>query len=473
MSPQDPHDPPVESPRPRFDMEPPDASAHVLANVDQLPVYGRSAAGGAIGADRMLGLARAAIAGEANKDLLIYLHVPFCRYTCSFCDWVADIPAAQLTSGPQLRARYVTALCRQIRELGPMLMAAGYVPRYIYWGGGTPSRLEAEEYVAITDALKASCDLSTVREHVMEVTPDSLTMAKLEGMLAAGVTRLSMGVQSFNAAELRASGRGHSPEEADAAVVMLRRAGFTNFNIDLIVAFPEQTPEMLRHSLEQTLAHEPPHVTAYLYRPTPSTRMTRHHKKHGPGHLTREHMARAYAMTQSAFADAGYGEYTLGYFSKTASDRCGGEMYYFQLQGDWMGFGSGAVSILGHHRLKNHHGTLHRFLDDPLQFDACEYLPDRRVEGAIYALRQALVTETGIDYANFHRFFGFGFEEIRRHPAVRAFMGYYKYCGAAFDETATHLAITPETRANAYMNVWSKASLPAKTAVALRKAAVV
>lgn len=436
-------------------------AAAALANVDQLPLYRPGPPGGSITASDLVPLVAREIADEPNKDLLLYVHVPFCKYKCTFCDWVADIPTRQLTSGRDSRQTYVDALCRQIRHLGPRLMGLGYVPRYIYWGGGTPTRLDGPQFRQIVGALGESLDLSRVKEHVMEATPDSLSVPQLEAMRDVGVGRISMGVQSFDATELRKAGRGHSPEQADRAVEMMRAVGFDNFNIDLIVAFPDQSFDVLRRSLQRAVAHRPTHVTAYVYRPTPATYMAQRNKKDGRVPGGPQHMLDCHALTKEVLRAAGYDEYTLGYFSRGPENRCSGEMYYFYLQGDWVGFGGGAVSILGHHRLKISHSSLAAYIADPLTFESCERLPERQVEAAIYALRQALVTDAGVNFENFRRFFGFPFSSVRDHPAVRAFMGYYKYCGAVFNETPTNLAITPASRAAAYMRVWSNADAPA------------
>jgi coproporphyrinogen III oxidase-like Fe-S oxidoreductase len=435
----------------------PATSAQSLASVDQLPVYGQGPKNSSIQAAELFPRIATEIAGETNKDLLVYLHVPFCQYKCSFCDWVADLPTSVLISGPDVRQTYVDALCRQIRHLGPQLMEAGYVPRYIYWGGGTPSRLDGTQIRRIMAVLGESIDLSRLEEHVMEVTPDSLTPEKLIAMKESGVARISMGVQSFNQEELRKTGRGHTPEQADRAVEMMRAVGIDNFNLDFIVAFPDQSLSVLRQTLERAVAHAPRHLTAYIYRPTPSTTMAKRRRNRPQLLQASSHMKACFELTQEVLGAAGYQEYSLGYFSRSEADRCAGEMYYFHLKGDWMGFGGGAVSVLGHHRLKNSHANLHRFMEYPLSFDSCERLQERQVEAAIYTLRQSLATEVGVNFENFRRFFGFPFGDVRNHPTVKAYLGYYRYCGAEFRETETNLSISPETRAKAYINVWAKA----------------
>jgi len=394
------------------------------------------------------------LAGERNRDLLIYVHVPFCSYKCAFCDWVADIPGGQLTSGPAVREQYVEAVCRQIREIGPQLMDLGYVPKFIYWGGGTPTRLEADGHARIIEALQTSFDLSTVQEHTMEASPETLTAEKLQVLKSLGVMRLSMGVQSFNPDELRRSGRGHSPAQAIQAVEMAHQAEIGQFNIDLIAALPEQTLEALEYSLKRAVELQPTHITVYIYRPTTTTAMAKqiHRGFRAVGDV--EHVARSYRLVKETLEAAGYEEYTMGYFAKSGGFRCKGEEYYFNLQGDWIGFGSGAVSILGHHRLRNFHVNLQRYLNDPLLFESCRDLRDHKQECAMYALRQVMQTETGIRYDSFERFFGHPFSVVRRDPPIQRLIEYYESCGAEFRETKDSFFITPESRSKTYIAAW-------------------
>ena len=126
-----------------------------------------------ISATEVLSRATKELEGVDDKDLLIYIHVPFCNSKCTFCDWVSDIPVAELRSGPSTRNDYGQALCQQIRFFGPRLMDMGYTPRLIYWGGGTPSKLEAAKTAEVITALRDSFDLSRVEEHTVEVSPES------------------------------------------------------------------------------------------------------------------------------------------------------------------------------------------------------------------------------------------------------------------------------------------------------------
>src|SRR5205085_7228182 len=217
--------------------------------------------------EQVLARVSSAVASKANKDLLVYLHIPFCSSKCHFCDWVKDIPVQQLRSGPSVRRGYIEALTKQIRYYGPKLMEMGYEAKFVYWGGGTPTRLEGDEISEVVAALKDSFELSAVEEHTMETSPETLTPEKLKAMREVGIERVSIGIQSFHDTELRRSGRAHMAAGAEAAVRMVKAAGYENVNLDLIAAFPDQSLEMWKASLAKTIELDPSHITVYLYRP--------------------------------------------------------------------------------------------------------------------------------------------------------------------------------------------------------------
>ena len=214
-------------------------------------------------ATEVLSRAKKELEGVDNKDLLIYIHIPFCNSKCSFCDWVSAIPVAE----SEKRAKHAQRICASTLPtnsvFGPRLMEMGYTPKLIYWGGGTPSKLEAGETAEVIAALRDSFDLSHVEEHTVEISPESITAQKLETMRSLGVNRISMGVQSFDDAELRKGARAHSAAQAEAAARLIKEAGFTNFNLDLIVAFPDQTLDVLEQSVRKAIELEPTHLTIY------------------------------------------------------------------------------------------------------------------------------------------------------------------------------------------------------------------
>ncbi len=405
----------------------------------------------AVAAEQAAELIAPCLAATTERSLLVYLHIPFCSSKCVFCDWVTDIPVPQLRSGPSVRAAYVSALCAQIRSFGPRLSELGYVPKHVYWGGGTPSKLSSSELEVIVDALATTFDLPSTGEHTLETSPETLTAEKLQCMRRLGVNRISMGVQSFDDGELRRAARAHSALQAEQAVHLIHEAGFENLNLDLIVALPEQTPEILDRTLAKTVELNPRHVTVYIYRATANTVMA---KQIGSGQRRAQQpgdVLRFYDTARRALEQAGYTEYAVGYFMKDDTARFMSEEYYFALEGDYVGFGSGAESILGHHRLQNAPARLHEFIERPAWFDSCERFSPQRIESLFQALRLTMLTSIGIDYRRFERLFGFPFAQIRRHPYLRALMRYYSMYGTEFVETPERLYVTEGSRRQAYL----------------------
>ena len=399
---------------------------------------------------------------SGDKPLLLYIHIPFCSTKCTFCDWVTDIPVTQLRSGPSVRKQYVEALCAQIRAVGPQLLSLGYDARYMYWGGGTPSKLEAEELIQIMSALKQAFDLSHIDEHTMETSPETLTLDKLRAIRALGINRISMGVQSFDDHELRRAARGHSSKQAVEAVGLIRQAGFENLNLDLIIGFPDQQLDTVEKTFKQTIELAPEHVTVYVYRSVPETAMG---KQVNSGHkkaASLKQMFDYYNLTKFLLEAAGYFEYSIGYFAKDPAYLFKGEEYYFAMKGDYIGLGSGASSIVGHHILRNLSGDLHRFTENPTHFDICEKFSPDRIEETFPTLRLTMTTDVGINYENFRRLFGFDFSEALTHPAIKGLMNYYRHCGTDFRETEHNLYVTEESKRGSYIMTFLTAYIPFK-----------
>ncbi|MGH3995525.1 MAG: radical SAM protein, partial [Pseudonocardiaceae bacterium] len=206
------------------------------------------------------------VSEDPDKHLALYVHIPFCASKCHFCDWVVDVPVSRLRGGADDRAPYIAALCEQLRCYGPLLTTMGYRPQVMYWGGGTPTRLSPDELRTVATALRESFDLSQLRQWSMETTPNDLTAEKLATMREVGVDRVSVGVQSFDAYQLRRSGRVHTGDDCVRAVELLRAAGIDNFNLDLISSFPGEDLDAFAATLEAALALNPPHVSVYPYR---------------------------------------------------------------------------------------------------------------------------------------------------------------------------------------------------------------
>ena len=147
----------------------------------------------------------------------------------------------------------------------------GYLPKVMYWGGGTPTRLEVGEMAAIKQALEEGFDLTDMVEWSMETTPNELDPCKLAAIEELGVNRISIGVQSFEGGPNSCAYRGGPihPSRPERPIGLVRNSTIDNFNVDLICGFPEESAESLRQSLLKTVAMEPKHISIYPYRMTP------------------------------------------------------------------------------------------------------------------------------------------------------------------------------------------------------------
>jgi oxygen-independent coproporphyrinogen-3 oxidase len=188
-----------------------------------------------------------------TRGIGVYVHIPFCASRCPYCDF-ATAPATSA-----LRGRYLEALAHEIVREGELLGRPR--ARTVFFGGGTPSLLEPSEIESLGDALRRAFVLRP-REVTLEANPATLDRARLEAWLAIGLTRLSLGAQSFDADGLRALGRTHQPDDSAAAVAVARDACL-DVNLDLIFGWPGQTIAAWERDLETAVALGPDHISCY------------------------------------------------------------------------------------------------------------------------------------------------------------------------------------------------------------------
>ena len=200
-----------------------------------------------------------------DESLGVYLHVPFCERVCPYCDF-AVVAARRLSARDE--ERYVAALLTELGGRAPRF--AGRWLETIYFGGGTPSLLRPESIARIVAALR-SAFAGAPREVTLEANPSTLERERLPAFRAAGVDRLSLGVQSFDDGVLKRLGRAHRAEAVHAALEAVRRAGFENVSLDLIVGAPGQGEAEVARDLDAALAFGPEHVSAYALTLEPGT----------------------------------------------------------------------------------------------------------------------------------------------------------------------------------------------------------
>ena len=197
--------------------------------------------------------------------LSLYLHLPWCERKCPYCDFNSHVPGPEPLFAPY-RARLLQDLEQDLRWVQQRPI------RTVFIGGGTPSLFPPEEICALLDGVRTRLELDPDAEITMEANPGSAEAGRFHGYRAAGVNRLSIGVQSFDDGCLRALGRVHDSREAHAAIEAAHAAGFGNFNIDLMHGLPGQDAAMAIGDLEQALAHGAPHLSWYQLTIEPNTR---------------------------------------------------------------------------------------------------------------------------------------------------------------------------------------------------------
>ncbi len=206
-----------------------------------------------------------------SSDLSLYLHIPFCRHRCSYCDFNTYTTVGSLKDG------YAEALCKEIEQVSGLSVREGRRPKVstIYLGGGTPSLMSPRAIELILQAAQSSFELNTHAEISMEANPGTIDEVYLSALRALGINRLSLGVQSAITAELALLERRHDFQTVIEAVTMCRAAGFANLNLDLIYGVPGQTLATWERSLSAALALEPAHLSLYCLTIEPGTPMQR------------------------------------------------------------------------------------------------------------------------------------------------------------------------------------------------------
>lgn len=186
----------------------------------------------------------------------IYVHIPFCRSKCRYCDFYSLSDARD-----RLMDEYLRAICTHIKETGPL--APGYRVDTVYFGGGTPSYFGAEGIAAIMNTIRKHFDVDAAAEITFEANPDSVTPKLLRRLRAEGFNRVSLGIQSDDDSILRTIGRPHTYRQAQRAVQEIRKAGFKNLSVDLMYGLPGQTLEGWKRTVENIMNLEPEHISCY------------------------------------------------------------------------------------------------------------------------------------------------------------------------------------------------------------------
>jgi len=271
-----------------------------------------------------------------QSNLTVYVNIPFCNSKCHFCRYVAPIDTASLVDQADRYAEYVAALKRQIAHFLPRVTEAGRRVSTIYFGGGTPTALAAEELAdllhTIHEHTAGTCDGASV---TVETTPENVPGYDFTALRRAGFNRVSMGAQSMEDQRLQMIGRSHRSKQVNEAVDLLIGSGFTNINVDLMFGMPNETEEELVGNLEKGIALGVNHYSIYIYEPDPRTVMARLCETP----YTRLELEEKCRLVQDFMRRAGFENYNVFYFTSDGL-RCDCDDVYYTLAGDWVGFGA-------------------------------------------------------------------------------------------------------------------------------------
>lgn len=281
-----------------------------------------------------------------QTDFGLYIHIPFCRQKCFYCDFPS------FAGRERYIAAYLNALSREMELLADRCGETGKLhPRTVYIGGGTPSHLSLEQMEILFQSIQANTSLSDVAEFTMEANPCSLNEEKLYLMKKSGVNRLSIGVQSFDDTCLKKIGRLHNAREAVEKVKKAQEAGFTNISIDLMYGLPNQTMDILQASVEQALNLGIQHISIYGLQVEEGTVFAKQRELAKLVLPEDELVDSMYDYIVEKLPKSGYERYEISNYALRGHESQHNSLYWQDVP--YLGLGAGAHSYWGGNRYEN------------------------------------------------------------------------------------------------------------------------
>ena len=280
-------------------------------------------------------------ANRLNPIRHIYVHIPFCARICPYCAFYKDLLDRSQTQ------RFCEAVLCELKERTSVF---DIVPKTIYLGGGTPTALSASQLELLLGGFHQRLDLSALEEWTIEANPGSVSARKAALLCKLGVNRISLGVQSWDNTLLKILGREHNAEQAEQSFHILREAGCSNINIDLMFGLPGQTVEQWQQTLEKTVSLGPDHISAYCLTYEEDTefflRQSRGELKANP-----DSDADFFEMGMSILEEAGYEHYEISNYARPGFSSAHNRAYW---SGEaYVGVGPSAFSTVGMRRWQN------------------------------------------------------------------------------------------------------------------------
>ncbi len=334
--------------------------------------------------------------GKANKTPLgIYIHVPFCRSKCQYCDFYS------LTSkDDRLLDSYLEAICAHIREAGPL--APNYLVDTVYFGGGTPTFFGAEGMTSILNAVRKSFHVAASAEITFEANPDSVSERLLRRLRSEGFNRVSLGVQCDQDEILKKLGRPHNYAQAVNAVQRIRKAGFRNLSLDLMYGLPGQTLESWERTLKNVLRLEPEHISCYGLKVEEGTPLYAY--QDFCNLADDDTQADMYLSAVEILRQYGYRQYEISNFCKKGNVSRHNLKYW--TGGEYLGFGPAAGSDFAGRRftaIRDLHGYIDGILGGGQVLKEVQEIPNRERAGEYLMLR--LRTTSGLDPKEYEKQF--------------------------------------------------------------------
>jgi oxygen-independent coproporphyrinogen-3 oxidase len=273
----------------------------------------------------------------------IYLHIPFCRKACHYCDF-------HFSTNLKLKSILIEAIGQEINLRKDHVTGQDEKIRTVYFGGGTPSLMNKEEAITLMDQLKNSFDLAKCEEITLEANPEDINQANLEMWKEIGINRISLGVQSLSNSQLTFVNRNHTREKSIEAIRLVQRY-FSNFTVDMMFGIPPFSLSEWENELNSLLFYDVPHLSIYSLTIEPRTAFGHWAKKGTLVETDESLMADAYKITHEMLTSYGYEHYEISNYAKKGFKSQHNSAYWSQKK--YFGFGPGAHSFDGQSRAFN------------------------------------------------------------------------------------------------------------------------
>lgn len=269
-----------------------------------------------------------------SKSLSLYLHIPFCRHRCAYCDFNT------YTGLDDLKEAYAEALAEEVGQVATVAAEERPPVHTVFFGGGTPSLISPASLAQIMQSVRGHFDLLPDAELSLEANPGTVDAAYLEALRSLGINRLSLGMQSANQAELTLLEREHDFQSVSKAVSLARAAGFDNVSLDLIYGLPDQTLEAWEHSLHAALNLAPDHLSLYCLTIEQGTPMHRWLQQGQIAAPDPDLAADQYELACALLDAGGWEHYEISNWARPGH-ACRHNLTYWR-NGDYLGLGAGA-----------------------------------------------------------------------------------------------------------------------------------